>query len=80
MGKTKDYEIGICCFYAALRCKSKDWLTQIHDNAEFLLPLFYCQISAAFPIKNRLLIAIFQLHHGINKFYFNEMMMRSALF
>jgi hypothetical protein len=32
MGKTKDYEIGICCFYAALRCKSKDWLTQIHDN------------------------------------------------
>jgi hypothetical protein len=35
VGKTKDYEIGICCFYAALRCKSKDWLTQIHDNRIF---------------------------------------------
>jgi len=30
-GQTKDYEIGICCFYAkhaALRSKSKDWLAQ----------------------------------------------------
>jgi hypothetical protein len=28
-GKTKDYDIGMCCFsakYAALRRKSKDWL------------------------------------------------------
>jgi hypothetical protein len=30
-GRTKDYEIGICCFstkHAALRRKSKDWLAQ----------------------------------------------------
>jgi hypothetical protein len=34
-GKTKDYEIGICCFSAknaALRRKSKDWLAQNQDN------------------------------------------------
>ena len=34
-GKTKDYKIGICCFYvkhAALRRKSKDWLAWNHDN------------------------------------------------
>ena len=32
---TKDYEIGICCFYGnhtALRRKCKDWLTRNHDN------------------------------------------------
>ena len=31
----KDYEIGICCFFAkhtALRRKSKDWLAQNQDN------------------------------------------------
>ena len=30
-GQTKDYKIGVCCFYAkytVLRSKSKDWLTQ----------------------------------------------------
>ena len=34
-GQTKDYEIGICCFYAkhvALRSKSKDWLTRNKNN------------------------------------------------
>ena len=34
-GQTKDYKIGICCFfakYAALRWKSKDWLSQNQDN------------------------------------------------
>jgi hypothetical protein len=34
-GQTKDYEIGICCFsdkYAALRRKSKDWLSRNQDN------------------------------------------------
>jgi hypothetical protein len=34
-GQTKDYKIGICCFfakYAALRRKSKDWLSQNQDN------------------------------------------------
>jgi hypothetical protein len=33
-GKTEDYKIGICCFsakHAALRRKSKDWLTQNQD-------------------------------------------------
>ena len=34
-GKTKNYEIGICCFSAkhtALRKKSKDWLGRNQDN------------------------------------------------
>jgi hypothetical protein len=33
--QTKDYKIGICCFSTkdtVLRSKSKDWLTQNHDN------------------------------------------------
>jgi hypothetical protein len=35
LGQTKDYKIGICCFsakHAALRRKSKDWLTQNQNN------------------------------------------------
>jgi hypothetical protein len=35
LGQTKDYKIGICCFsakHAALRRKSKDWLTRDQDN------------------------------------------------
>ena len=34
-GQTKDYKIGICCFYAkyvALRRKSKIWLTRVQEN------------------------------------------------
>jgi hypothetical protein len=34
-GKTKDYEIGICCFsakHAAIRRKSKDWLARNQNN------------------------------------------------
>ena len=34
-GKTKDYEISICCFstkHAALMRKSKDWLARTRDN------------------------------------------------
>ena len=34
-GQTKDYKIGICCFYAknaALRRKSKDWLARHQNN------------------------------------------------
>jgi hypothetical protein len=34
-GQIKDYKIGICCFsakHAALRRKSKDWLTRNQDN------------------------------------------------
>ena len=34
-GQTKDYKIGICCFFAkhtALRRKSKDWLIRNQDN------------------------------------------------
>ena len=34
-GQTKDYKIGICCFstkHAALRRKSKDWLTRNQNN------------------------------------------------
>ena len=34
-GQTKDYEIGICCFFAkhaSLRRKSKDWLGRNQNN------------------------------------------------
>ena len=31
-GLTKDYEIGVCSFSAAVRRKSKDWLTRNQDN------------------------------------------------
>ena len=34
-GQTKDYKIGICCFFAkhaALRRKSNDWLARNQDN------------------------------------------------
>jgi hypothetical protein len=34
-GQTKDYKIGICCFYAkhaAERRKNKDWLARNQDN------------------------------------------------
>ena len=31
-GQTKGYKIGICCFSAALRRKSKDWLARNQDN------------------------------------------------
>jgi hypothetical protein len=35
LGQTKDYKIGMCCFYAkhaALRRKNKDWLARNQDN------------------------------------------------
>ena len=34
-GQTKDFKIGICCFFAehaALRSKSKDWLARDQNN------------------------------------------------
>jgi hypothetical protein len=34
-GQTRDFKIGICCFsakHAALRRKSKDWLSRNQDN------------------------------------------------
>jgi hypothetical protein len=38
-GQTKDYEIGICCFsakHAALRRKSKDWLSRNQNNERYV--------------------------------------------
>jgi hypothetical protein len=35
LGQTKDYKIGICCLstkHAALRGKSKEWLTRNQNN------------------------------------------------
>jgi hypothetical protein len=33
LGETKDYNIGICCFFVkALKSKSKDWLLWKQDN------------------------------------------------
>jgi len=35
-GQTKDYKIGMCCFFfvkhAVLRRKNKDWLARNHNN------------------------------------------------
>jgi hypothetical protein len=45
LGQTKDYKIGICCFsakHAALRSKSKDWLTQNQNNVSECQPADFC--------------------------------------
>ena len=44
LGQTKDYKIGICCFYAklaALRRKSKDWLARNQNNVSEWSDIFY---------------------------------------
>ena len=46
-GKTKDYKIGICCFFAihaALRRKSKDWLTRNQDNVSEWGDMSICRL------------------------------------
>ena len=43
-GKTKDYEIGICCFsakHAILRRTSKDWLAWNQDNVSVYICSYY---------------------------------------
>ena len=32
VGQTKDYKIGMCCFFVILRRKSTDWLARNQDN------------------------------------------------
>ena len=44
LGKTKDYQIGICCFsvkHTALRRKSKDWLARNQNKMNCELMLTY---------------------------------------
>ena len=46
-GQTKDYKIGICCFsakHAALRRKSKDWLTQNQNNVSEWNDMSTCRL------------------------------------
>ena len=46
-GQTKDYKIGICWFsakQAALRRKSKDWLTQNQDNVSGWVDMFILKL------------------------------------
>ena len=76
-GQTKDYEIGICCFFAkhaALRRKGKDWLARNRNNVSE-----WSNMSTHGLLFNAN-SAICQLYPGENKCIFNEMMMRSALF
>ena len=45
--KTKDYNIGICCFsskHAVLRSKSKDWLAQNQDNVYKWNDMSICEL------------------------------------
>jgi hypothetical protein len=47
-GQTKDYKIGICCFYAkhaAERRKNKDWLARNQNNVSEVLSPFCCVLS-----------------------------------
>jgi hypothetical protein len=46
-GQTKDYKIGICCFFAkhtALRRKSKDWLARNQDNVLEWIEMSICRL------------------------------------
>ena len=46
-GQTKDYKIGICWFsakQAALRRKSKDWLTRNQDNVSGWVDMFILRL------------------------------------
>jgi hypothetical protein len=46
-GQAKDYKIGICCFsakHAALRRKSKDWLSRNQDNVSEWSDMFICRL------------------------------------
>ena len=49
LGQTKDYKIGICCFFAilkhaALRSKSKDWLARNQDNVSEWGDMSICRL------------------------------------
>ena len=47
-GQTKDYKIGICCFsakHAALRRKSKDWLTRNPGSGRHAYPRTVVSVS-----------------------------------
>ena len=44
-GQSKDYKIGICCFFAkhaALRRKNKDWLARNQDNVSEWYDMSIC--------------------------------------
>jgi len=46
-GQTKDYKIDICCFFAkhaALKRKSKDWLSQNQDNVSEWGDMSICRL------------------------------------
>ena len=46
-GQTKDYKIGMCCFsakHAALRRKSKDWLSRNQDNVSEWSDMSTCEL------------------------------------
>ena len=45
--QTKDYKIGICCFFAkhvALKIKGKDWLTLNRDNVSEWGDMSICKL------------------------------------
>jgi hypothetical protein len=56
-GQTKDDKIDICCFsakHAALRSKSKDWLTHYYDNISEWIDIADCCFQSASTIKIQL--------------------------
>ena len=42
VGQPKDYKIGICCFSATLKNKSKYWLAQNQNNVSEWSDLYIC--------------------------------------
>ena len=77
--KNSKYQFHSLWFYPPWGFSS--WSTTLNigmtTNKRMMGLIFY---KLPFGVSEWLLIAIFQLYHGINKLYFNEMMMRSALF
>jgi len=62
-GQTKDYKIGICCFYAkhaGLKRKSKDWLARNQDNVsewgDMSIRILLFQWTSTIKIQLRVLV------------------------
>jgi hypothetical protein len=80
--QTKDYKIGICWFsakHAALMKMAKTGWLMCPSGAKYLSALIGHLRANEWLLFNTN-SAIFQLYYGDNVFFFNEMMMMSALF
>ena len=57
LGQTDGYKIGICCFSAALKSKSKDWSTQNQDNV-FESDYCFNELACGYSSKGDIIISL----------------------